>query len=151
MTDIEVQKDKAIAQRHWDPFRVMRELMRWDPFTSARFEPEGASFWPAFDVKETPEAFVFKADMPGIKTEDIDLQLAQNRLIVSGKREAEKTQKGETLYAYERTVGSFTRAFTLPEGVDADKIHAELKDGVLSVLIPKKPEGQPKQISVKKT
>ncbi len=155
MADIEVQKDKNPAPtmaRQWDPFRVMRELMRWDPFSEspARWGTEAQGFFPAFDVKETPESFVFKADLPGVKNDDIDVNLSQNRLTVSGKREAEKTQKGETLYAYERTVGSFTRAFTLPEGVDAEKIHAELKDGVLSIMIPKKPEVKPKQIAVKK-
>jgi len=64
-------------------------------------------------------------------------------------REAEKTEKGDTFYTFERTYGSFARSFTLPEGVVGEKIDADLKDGVLTVTLPKKPEAQPKQINVK--
>lgn len=66
----------------------------------------------------------------------------------SGKRESEKTEKGDTYYTSERSYGSFTRAFTLPEGVDPSHIKAELKEGVLTLSVPKKPESQPKKIAV---
>lgn len=138
--------------RHWDPLRTMRELMRWDPFgemTPSAWWTEEEAFAPAFEVKETKEGFVFRADMPGVQSKDLDVKLTQNRLSISGKREAEKSEKTDTYYACERSYGSFTRAFTLPEGVDADKIRADLKDGVLTLFLPKKPEMQPKQINVK--
>jgi HSP20 family protein len=156
MAHVSIQKEPAkkggmVTTRDWDPFRAMRELLSWEPFT------EMLPHWPAehgqldvhFDVKETKEAFIFKADLPGIKSEDLDVKLTRNRLTVTGKREAEKTEKGETFYMYERSFGSFTRAFTLPEGVDAEHIDADLKDGVLTLTLPKKPEVQPKQINVK--
>jgi HSP20 family protein len=76
------------------------------------------------------------------------VQLSDNRLSISGKRESEKTEQGETYYTSERSYGSFTRSFTLPEGVDRDKLRAELKNGVLNVVAPKRPEAQPKKISV---
>lgn len=155
MANIAVHKEPQTKptrpEREWDPFRTMRDIMRWDPFSelAPRWFGEEIAFNAAFEVKETKDAFVFKADLPGIKAEDLDVKLTQNRLTVSGKREAEKTEKGDTFYTYERSYGSFTRSFTLPEGVAAEKIDADLKDGVLTVTLPKKPEAQPKQIAVK--
>ena len=68
---------------------------------------------------------------------------------LQGKREAERKEETETFFTYERSYGSFTRAFTLPEGVDTEHMHADLKDGVLHLVLPKKPEMQPKKIEVK--
>ncbi len=134
----------------WDPFRTMRELMRWDPFSSLSAFPTPAipTFAPDFEIKETRESFVFTADMPGVAEKDLQVQLSDNRLSVSGKRESEKTEQSETYYATERSYGSFTRSFVLPEGIDADKAHAQLKNGVLSIAIPKRPEAQPRKIAV---
>lgn len=159
MGTIAVQKDAgprvpASARplaREWDPFRAMRELLRWEPF--AEMAPsfrslEGAAFAPDFEVKETKDAFVFTADVPGVKEGDLDIRLTENRLSISGSRESEKTEKGDQFYATERSYGSFTRSFTLPEGVQADKIGADLKGGVLTLVVPKKPEAQPKKIDV---
>jgi HSP20 family protein len=155
--DVAIQKPAAgasppsLAQAHaWDPFRTMRELFRWDPFTASSpwALPAAASFAPDFDVKETKESFVFTADLPGVADKDLQVQLSDNRLSVSGKRESEKTEQHETYYASERSHGSFTRTFVLPEGVDPDKAHAQLKNGVLSIAIPKRPEAQPRKINV---
>ncbi len=134
----------------WDPFRTMRELMSWEPFQAGGAWPGAAltNFAPDFDVKETPESFVFTADLPGVAEKDLQVQLTGNRLSISGKRESEKSEQNETFYTTERTYGTFTRSFMLPEGVDADKAHAHLKDGVLSVAIPKRPETQPRKINV---
>ncbi len=146
---------KALAPtspRSWDPMRMMRDLMRWDPFSEmmpAWPTEELVQFAPAFEVKETKDNFVFKADVPGVSVEDLDIKLTQNRLSVIGKREAEKEEKTDTYYACERSYGSFTRSFTLPDGIDADKIAADLKDGVLTLTLPKRPEMKPKQINVK--
>jgi HSP20 family protein len=155
MANIAVQKENggkpvpAAPAREWDPFRMMRELMRWDPFSEMTPIAGEEAFAPAFEVKETKEAFVFKADLPGIQEKDLEVKLTQNRLSVSGKREQEKSEKGDTYYTYERTYGSFARAFTLPEGVDGENIKAELKEGVLTLTLPKRPELQPKKIAVK--
>jgi HSP20 family protein len=154
--DIAIQKPTAPANAPtlaqaaaWDPFRTMRELFRWDPFTASSWPaPLAASFTPSFEVKETKESFVFTADLPGVAEKDLQVQLSDNRLSISGKRESEKTEQSETYYASERSYGSFTRSFVLPEGIDADKAHAQLKNGVLSVAVPKRPEAQPRKISV---
>ncbi len=155
MANIAVQKEPQTKptrpEREWDPFRTMRDVLRWDPFSeiAPRWFGDELGFNAAFEVKETKEAFLFKADLPGIKAEDLDVKLTQNRLTITGKREAEKTEKGDTFYTYERSYGGFARSFTLPEGVDGEKIEADLKDGVLSLKLPKKPEALPKQIDVK--
>jgi HSP20 family protein len=140
------------APVEWDPLRFMRDLFRWDPFREMAALPntEGylAAFAPAFEVKETKEAYSFKADVPGLKEQDIDITATGNRLTISGKREAEQQEKTETYFVYERSYGTFTRAFTLPDGVDIEHIRAELRDGVLTVAVPKKAEAQPKKITV---
>lgn len=140
----------AVAQET-DP---LRWLLRWDPFremTPSWFnrptvEP---TFAPAFDVKENKDAFLFKADLPGMKEPDIEVKVTGDRLVISGKREAEQEDKGETYYAYERTFGSFVRTFTLPDGFDSEHVVADLRDGVLTVVVPKKPLAQARTISIK--
>ena len=136
----------------WDPFQTMRELLSWDPF--AEMAPSlgagrEALFSPRFEVKETPNAYVFKADLPGVEDKDLEITFTGNRLTVSGKREAEHKQEGETFYAWERSYGTFSRSFTLPEGADADHAEAALQSGVLTLSLPKRPEHQPRRISIK--
>jgi HSP20 family protein len=136
----------------WDPFRMMRDLLRWDPFSEMlpyAGGERGFIFTPQFEVKESPDAYIFKADLPGVKEDDLDISVTGNRLTVSGKREAEERQENETYYAYERQYGTFTRTFTLPEGVDSEHVQADLRDGVLTLRVPKLPEMQPKKINLK--
>jgi len=87
---------------------------------------------------------------PGVREEDLDISLTGNRLTVSGKREEEHREEDDRYYAYERSYGSFSRSFTLPEGGDVDHARADLSNGVLTVTLPKRPEVQPKKIEVKK-
>jgi len=155
MSNLTVNKTPASPAHtisRWDPFHSFREFMRWDPFREIaplasmdRLNDIDAPF----EVKETKEGYLFKADVPGIKENDLTINLSGNRLAISGKREEEKKHETETYFSYERSYGSFTRAFTLPEGIDADKVQATLKDGVLSILVPKKPEAQPKKVAIK--
>ena len=143
----------------WDPFSAMRQLMRWgtagfDPFVELpRFESVSsaalASYMPAFEVKENKEGYSFKADLPGVKEEDLKITITGDRLSISGKRDEEKKRDDETCYCYERSYGSFTRVFTLPSDVDSSKPQAELKNGQLTLLLARKPDQQPKQITVK--
>lgn len=155
MANIDVRRSSEespqLARRDvWDPFRSMRDLMRWDPLGSALLGGVGESgLAPAFEIKETKDGIEFKADVPGIDAKDLDVKLTNNRLTVSGKREAEKSDKGDTYYTYERSYGSFARSFTVPEGVNADAIHADLKDGVLKINLPKRPEAKPRQVQIK--
>ena len=134
----------------FEPYHMLREMMRWDPFRELTpfYTEEKAAFAPAFEVKETKEAFVFKGDLPGIKEKDLYVTLTGNRLTVSGRREAEKHEEKETYFTYERSYGAFNRIFTLPEGIDEAHVKAELKEGVLTLVVPKLPELQPKKIAV---
>jgi HSP20 family protein len=136
----------------WDPFRLMRDMMRWDPFREmAPIWNRGTArdvFVPGFEVRENQTAILVRADLPGVKSEDLEVTLTGNRLQISGRREAEQGGESDTVYMLERSYGTFTRTFTLPESVDANQISTDLKDGVLTVVLPKKPEAQPKRIAI---
>jgi HSP20 family protein len=136
-----------------DPWRQMRALLSWDPFREIApfqaFEERAVAFAPAFEIKETKESYLFKADVPGIQEKDLEVTMTGNRLTVSGKRDEEKEDRSERFYAYERNYGSFSRSFTLPDGAETDKLRAALEHGVLTVTVPKKAEVQPKKIAVK--
>ena len=139
---------------HIDPLQIMRDLTGWDPFremtTSTPFVSRPlVAFTPQFEVKETKNAFIFKADLPGVEEKNIEVNLTGNRLTVSGLRDQEDRHEGENFFVDERVFGNFTRVFTLPDGVDGDQVSADLKDGVLTIHIPKKPEHQPKKVSIK--
>jgi HSP20 family protein len=139
----------------WDPFREMQSLLRFDPFREMprlfnyNYNIPEIAFAPAFEVKETKDAFIFKADIPGVKENDLEVNVTGERLVISGKREEEKKEENETVYTWERSYGAFTRSFMLPQGVDTAHARAELKEGVLSLVLPKLPEVQPKKIAVK--
>jgi HSP20 family protein len=153
MADLPVRRGEGqVSRRGFDPFERMRELMRFDPIEEMGRMLGGREqawgFVPAFEVKETKDAYVFKADLPGVQEKDLDITLTGDRLTISGKRESEKEEGSDRFYAYERSFGSFSRSFTLPEGVDTEHCDAEMKDGVLALRLPKLPEVQPKRIPV---
>eukprot|EP00698_Gefionella_okellyi_P023859 TRINITY_DN826_c0_g1_i1.p1 TRINITY_DN826_c0_g1~~TRINITY_DN826_c0_g1_i1.p1 ORF type:complete len:164 (+),score=33.94 TRINITY_DN826_c0_g1_i1:93-584(+) len=108
-------------------------------------------FWPSVDVKESDAAVTVQAELPGLKKEDIHINVENNVLTISGERSQEKVEDNERVHRVERSYGSFKRSFALPKHVQDDQIKASYNDGVLSVEIPKaappaKPE--PKRISV---
>lgn len=156
MADLPVRRGSGSSSlgrwsRGFDPFERMRELMGFDPFEQVgrlAGTDQSWSFVPAFEVKETQDAYLFKADLPGVKESDLDITVTGDRITISGKRETEQHEDSDRFYAYERSFGSFSRSFTLPEGVDASNCAAELKDGVLNLRLPKLPEVQPKRIQV---
>ena len=133
--------------RYRDPFSMARELLSWDPFYSGR--PQTA-FSPAFEVKETTDSFVLKADLPGVAEADLDVAVHNNVLTVSGSRQAEERREGESFALYERQFGSFSRSFSLPDMADNDRIDAKLENGVLTLSIGKKAEAKPRKIALKK-
>jgi HSP20 family protein len=141
------------AEQAWDPWRTMRAFLAWDPFreiaTFSPAEPNAFGLTTAFDVKETKDAYLFKADVPGIPEKDLEVTVTGNRLTIAGRRDAEKEDRSDRYHSYERSYGSFTRSFTLPDGADVEALRATLESGVLSVTVPKKPEVQPKKIAVK--
>jgi HSP20 family protein len=154
MTTLIVRNPSTVSrtQSHdwaWDPFFAMRELLGWTPWTAAELPPAvEQSFAPRFDVHETAGEFVLRADLPGIKQKDLEITLTANQLRIAGRREGAKHEENERSYLSERESGTFERVFTLPEGVEGEKIEATMNDGVLSLVVPKKPEAQPRQIPI---
>jgi HSP20 family protein len=102
---------------------------------------------PALDVYEDKDNLTVKAELPGMKREEIEVSLHDGALTISGERKSEKHDKAE-VYRSERFVGRFQRAVTLPVPVAADKVKASYKDGILTVTLPKTEESKPKQIDV---
>ncbi|HEY1662072.1 MAG TPA: Hsp20/alpha crystallin family protein [Verrucomicrobiae bacterium] len=103
---------------------------------------------PAFDVYEEKDNFIVKAELPGMKKEEINVSLHDGSLLISGERQAETRNEGTEVYRAERHFGKFQRAITLPATVAADKVKAQYKDGILTVTLPKSEEAKPKQIEV---
>jgi HSP20 family protein len=129
----------------------MRSLVGWDPFRQLESSFPGAgapSYVPDVELRETKNTYVFKADVPGVDESDVEISVMGNRVTISGKREEEETIEDARFFAYERNYGSFSRSFSLPEGADVDHIQAEMKNGVLTITVPKRPEVQPRRIRV---
>jgi HSP20 family protein len=128
------------------PFR--RPLFDIQPFRRAE-----ANFpaMPAVDVTETDKAYEITAELPGIDEKNVEVKLANGNLTIKGEKQDEKEEKKKDYYLHERSFGSFERVFEVPDGVDADKIEASFKKGVLSITLPKSPEAQKaeKKIAVK--
>jgi HSP20 family protein len=131
--------------RYRDPFSVARDLLGWDVY-----QRPTSAFSPAFEVKETTDSFVVKADLPGVNESDLDINLHNNVLTVTGNRAAEERKDGESFTLYERQFGSFSRSFSLPDMADGERIEAKLDNGVLTLTIGKKAEAKPRKIALKK-
>ena len=138
----------ASVARYRDPFSMARELLSWDPFFGNGRQV--TAFAPAFEVKETTDAWVLKADLPGVAESDLDIAVHNNVLTVSGSRQAEERKEGESYALYERQFGSFSRAFSLPDMADGERIAAKLEHGVLTLTIAKKAAARPRKIAVNK-
>jgi HSP20 family protein len=107
------------------------------------------NFIPAVDIYEDTHQLVLKLEVPGIRKEDLDIHVEGRTLTVRGERKFENEEKEENFHRIERSYGSFTRSFTLPNTVDVENVQATTADGVLTLSLPKKPEAKPKQIQVR--
>lgn len=104
---------------------------------------------PAADLSETDEALQIRMDMPGLKAEEISIEVSGNTIRISGEHQEEKAEKGKTYHRIERRSGSFARAMTLPTSVKEDKVSAECKDGVLTITLPKTEAAKTHRVTVK--
>ena len=107
-----------------------------------------AAFHAPLDIAEDETAFTLKVDLPGVSADDIDIQVHENRLTLSGHRDETSEQSAEKYYHLERRSGSFRREVVLPAAVDADNIEAHHEDGVLTVTLPKSERAKPRKIEV---
>jgi len=145
-----------MALVRWDPIRELDSLQGdmnrlFDRFFEGR-TPNGASrrWIPAMDLVETDDHLVLRGDLPGMTEDDVDIEIKDGVLTVSGERKAENEEKGEGYHRVERAFGSFSRSLTLPQGVDAEKVEAKFENGVLEVRIPKPAEAQPTRVQIGK-
>ena len=139
----------------WNPMRQMltfeNEMGRiFQDLANRTADTEAQVVWaPRVDVEEGQESYVVKAELPGIRLEDIKITIADNQLVIRGERRREVEKTDTTYHRVERTYGSFERAFTLTKAVDADKIQAMYRDGVLEVRVPKAEEAKAREIQIK--
>jgi HSP20 family protein len=121
----------------------------FDGFFQARAGNEVNRRWiPAMDLVETADHLVLRADLPGMSEEDIEIEIKDGVLTVSGERKTEHEDKGEGYHRVERSFGRFSRSLTLPDGIDADSVNASFDRGVLEVKIPKPAETKPHRVQV---
>ncbi|HPN73020.1 MAG TPA: Hsp20/alpha crystallin family protein [Candidatus Omnitrophota bacterium] len=141
----------------WQPFSELESLQsemnklfdlslgRWPGRNSGLME----SAWsPAVDVFDSKDNVMVKADIPGLKKEDIEISVHADTLTIKGEKKEEKETKDKNYVKTERFYGSFNRTIALPSEVDASKVKASYKEGVLEIVLPKKDEAKPKQIKV---
>lgn len=130
-----------------DPFQGLRFFE--DAVTRMMNEPRISRPWsPAVDILETEEAVTVKADLPDVKTDDIDIRVENATMTLRGSRKFEKDDKVKGYHRIERSYGDFVRSFALPPTVEADKVAAEYKNGVLTITLPKKETAKPRQVKV---
>lgn len=113
-------------------------------------ENVAARVWaPPVDVRETDDALLITAELPGMTKDDVDITLENNVLTLSGERKFEKDVKGETWHRVERSYGAFSRSFTLPATVRTERVEATFTDGILNISLPKVEESKPRKIEIK--
>jgi HSP20 family protein len=141
----------------WDPFKdlvTLQDRMNRLFDESVRNVRPGdealsSAIWsPAVDIYETEDQVVVKAELPEVNQKEIDVQIENNTLTIRGERKFNKETKKENFHRIERAYGSFSRSFTLPSTIDQEAIHADYKDGILKISMPKREETKPKQIKV---
>ena len=135
----------------WDPFaeiaRLQDQFARW---AGSKEMPYAVPFAPAIDIYEDNDAIVVKAEVPGLRPDDVQISVEDNVLTLRGERKIEsESEKREGFHRRERSYGAFSRSFTLPATVDSEHIEADLSDGVLTLRVPKKAAPEPKRIEIK--
>lgn len=134
------------------PVTLRKEMERlFDRFFEAGGPklPELGEWEPTLDLSETKDAVIVKAELPGVDQKDIAVSLQEGMLTIKGEKEAEKEEKDKRYHRVERTYGAFFRSIRLPAAIDAGKVAAAFKDGVLTVTLPKLPEAKGTMIPVK--
>lgn len=120
-----------------------------DAVTRLMSEPRASRPWsPAVDIFETEDALKLRADLPDVKLDDIDVRVENQTLTVSGHRKFERNEDVKGYHRIERSYGEFVRSFAIPSTVDAEKVAADYKDGVLSITLPKKEAAKPRQVKI---
>ena len=128
---------------NWTPVKSNEENDFWAPFSFDSF-----SSTPKVDVEDTDDAFLVRAEVPGLDKDDIHVDLNQDRLIIKGEKKHESKNKGKNYYRVECSYGSFSRTIPLPSEVEEEKVNAEYKNGVLNICLPKRESAKKKSIEI---
>jgi HSP20 family protein len=136
----------------WEPMRELNTMQgEMNRLFNSFFDEEGNGrrrWAPAVDLLEREDSLVLKADLPGLTQDDVNIEVRDNVLTISGERRTDIEDKQNGYYRVERAFGGFSRSLTLPEGVDADRIAANFENGVLEVTIPKPEQRKPRRITI---
>ncbi len=148
-----------MAIERWHPLeemeRMMEEMLRWPfrlrrrPLTWWRVPMEEAGWSPPIEMYEKPDKFIVRAELPGMKKEDLDISLIGDTLTISGEKKPEAEIKDEEYLRCELCYGKFSRAVNLPSAVEASKVEATYENGILIITLPKAEEAKPKKIELK--
>lgn len=141
MTNLVKREPNGVRNRLFSPFL--------EDFFNIPLASWESSHWPRVDVRETTDEVTLLFEVPGMQKEDFDIQVENNRLIVSGERRMESDESEDGWIRREIATGSFQRQFTLPASIDQQSIQAEYKNGILRLKLAKREEAKPKQIEVK--
>jgi HSP20 family protein len=147
------------ALTRWDPFRELEEMQHrlssvLGRQSQARQSGDKESItvaeWaPVVDITEDEQEYLIKADLPEVQKEGVKVTVENGVLVLAGERRLEKEDKNRKYHRIERSYGSFARSFSLPDDADSSRVHAEFKEGVLKLHIPKSESARPRQIEVK--
>jgi HSP20 family protein len=138
----------ALSSLRGEMDRLVESFVR-DPMAVLDWPFTGRGWMPAVDVSEDDKQVTVRAEVPGIKPEDIELTVSGNQLTISGEKKEEHAEKGKGVFHSERRYGSFRRMIPLPEGVDANQVEAEYAHGILTIQLQKAPTAAPKRIEVR--
>jgi HSP20 family protein len=151
------KKSVPVRREEYHPFSLLRQEMNtlfdnfFRGFELEPFKSPLGTFSPSIDVKESDKDISVTAELPGLGDKDIDVSLSRDSLTIKGEKKEEKEEKGKDYYHMERSFGSFSRTIPLPAEIDVDKVKAEFKKGLLTVILPKSEKAmkEKKKISVK--
>ena len=132
----------------WNPFEEFDHLFKTRTPSFSKGGALVADWAPSVDIVENEKEFLIKAELPEVKREDVKVSIEDNVLTVRGERKFEGETKRENYHRVERSYGEFMRSFTLPNYVDASKVSADFKDGMLNVILPTRAESKPKQMEI---
>ena len=147
-----------MALIRWEPARelatIQGEMNRlfntfFEPSSQANSQSGADRRWiPAMDLVESKDDFVLRADLPGLTESEVNIELEDNVLTISGERKSEHEERNEGYYRVERASGAFSRSLTLPEGVDPERVQASFEHGVLEIRVPKPEQRKPRKVTI---
>ena len=136
----------------WSPWQELesmnRQLSRLLDDNENPIKKEAGQWMPSVDIRETEEAIVVEAELPGIDKKDVSLEVKDGVLTIAGERRYEKGVKEENVHRIERSYGSFTRSFSLPRNIDPEKVEASMKDGILEVRMAKRESAKARSVTI---